>query len=245
MNGPHHTHYYITSPEDILDSFGTIEFATNQAWDALMREELLVSGMVNGYQVTFLNPNKELEVTKYFNKDPVKGVIAKLQPPPATFNGLEKRFEIVTENAWPNQGTYYLCTLVGDPASWVALFRSKPNKKATRMNFGSLEDRDSKITKMWKTIHSLGKRELTFYKKQAEDMDQKAFGNNRQPATASFSIFCYLGWLKEVKQHGKTIYYSLDKDNLHDALVSGRAYACHMCAKVYLERYCDNCKTNI
>ena len=182
---------------------------------------------------------------RYYNQEPAEEVMAKLQPPPSTFEGLEVRHTIITENAWPNQGTYYLCTQIGNPAYWLFLFRSKPNKPVTRTNLGSLEDRDSRISKMWKIIHGLGKTQLTFYKKQAEDLDQRTFGNNRQPATASFNIFYYLGWLKEVKRRGKQVFYALDKDAVHDALMDHDAYVCRGCSRIYRARYCDHCESAI
>ena len=239
------TWYYIANISEILDSFGKIEYTANEAWDQLVADELLVTSMVNGRQAIFLNPNKQLEITKYFNQEPVGEVRERLAPSPSTFENLDRRFEIVTENAWPNQGTYYLCTQVGDPMHWVALYRSKPNKRPTRMNFGSLRDRGSRITKMWNVIRGLGRRETPFYKKQAEDIDQQIFGNNRQPAVAVFGIFNYLGWIKEVERRGKRIFYALDQDNLYDDLMDSRGHVCYGCGRVCPDRYCVFCENSI
>lgn len=237
--------YYITDTSDILGSFGTIEYAANIAWEQLLSDGLLVSDQIAGRSAIFLNPNKQLEIIKYFNQEPVDEVRAMLEPPPATFKKLDRRFEIVTENAWPNQGTYYLCTQVGDPTFWVALFRSKPDKKPTRMNLGSIKNADSKLAKMWHIIYDLGKRETSFYKKQAEDLDQSAFGNNRQRGVAAFGIFQRLGWIKEVERHGKKIIYALDKTNLYDAFMKNQGRVCHTCARVCINGYCDDCQSNI
>ncbi|MDE0396198.1 MAG: hypothetical protein OXL96_00180 [Candidatus Poribacteria bacterium] len=240
-----HSSYYITDLKPILDSFGRIEYNANLAWEALLHDGLLVTDTINGQEAIHLNPHKELEIMKYFNKDPAEEVMAGLQPPASDFEGLEKRINVITENAWPNQGTYYLCTLIGNPASWVFLFRSKPNKPTTRTNLGSLTDKDSRITKMWKIVRDLGQGEREFYKKQAEDLDQRTFGNNRQPATAAFNIFVYLGWIREFRRRGKQVFYLLAKADLHDAFVNGQAYVCHECSKIYSNRYCDSCEKPI
>ena len=239
------TFYYITDPQQILDSFGNIEFTGNTAWEELLNDEILVSSIIDNRHAIHLNLNKHLEIRNYYNTEPVEEVMARLQPPPSTFEGLEQRHIVVTENAWPHQGTYYLCTLIGNPASWVALYRSKPNKGTTRMNFGSLQDRDSKITSMWNTIRGLGRREPIFYKKQAEDENQQAFGNNRQPATASFNIFCYLGWIREVERRGKRVFYSLNDAGLYDELMNNQAHVCRGCSRICRDRYCDECESPI
>ena len=237
--------YYITDPSEILDSFGKIEFAANNAWEQLIEDELLVTSIVNGRKTTFLNHNKQLEIIKYFNQEPVDEVRERLKPSQDNFENLNERFTIVTENAWPNQGTYYLCTQMDDPTFWVALYRSKPHKKPTRINLGSLTNNESRITRMWEVIRSLGNENTTFYKKQAEDLDQQAFGNNRQPAVAAFGIFTYLGWIKEVERRGKSIIYELDKDNLYDNLINNRGHICLRCGRVLPDRYCTFCNSPI
>lgn len=234
--------YHITDMDDILNSFGDIEFTANTAWDELVADELLVVDLVNDRRVIFLNSNKQLEIMEYFNQEPVDEVRAMLEPPSSTFDGLDRRLDYVTENAWPNQGTYYLCTRVGDPADWVSIYRSKPHKKPTRVNLGSLRDNESRIVKMWRIICDVGGRGNIFYKKQAEDRDQRVFGNNRQPATAAFCIFTYLGWIREVSRHGRRVTYALDNTSLYDALANNRGYVCHECARVCLGGRCDNCQ---
>lgn len=241
----HPTFYYIRHPEEILNSFGNIEYTGNTAWEELLRDEILVTSVIENHSVIHLNLNKHLEIRNLYNTEPVEEVMAKLQPPPSTFVGLEQRYSIVTKNAWPHQGTYYLCTLIENPVSWVALYRSKPNKSVTRMNFGSLQEEDSKITRMWRTIYSVGRREQKFYKKQAEDENQQAFGNNRQPATAAFNIFCYLGLIKEIERHGKRIFYALDDTRLYEELISKRAHVCRGCSRICRDKYCDGCQSPI
>lgn len=241
----HPTFYYITNPQEILDSFGSIEYNGNQAWDQLREDEILVSSVIDNRTVIHLNLNKELEIRNLYNTEPVEEVMAKLQPPPSTFDGLDIRHSFVTENAWPNQGTYYLCTKVGDPTYWVAIYRSKPNKKPTTMRFGSLRDDDSKIVSMWNTICDVARQEPKLWRKRAEDENQWAFGNNRQPGTATFNIFCYLGLLSEVERKGKRVFYSLDDVRLYDELRANHAHMCRGCARICRDRYCDHCKAPI
>lgn len=236
-----HQAYRIRDVSEILNSFGRIELAANTAWDQLFEDELLVKNTVTGGDYICLNPNKQLEIMKYYNKEPVEEVRTRLEPSVVNFENLERHFEIVTEKAWPNQGTYYLCTRTGDPTDWVALFRSKPHKNPTRMNLGSLKNPESRITRMWGIVRDLGKDGSTFYKKQAEDLDQKAFGNNRQPGTAAFGIFCHLRWIREVERCGAKIFYALDQDNIYDDLVNGDGHVCFRCARVSHDPYCDFC----
>ena len=236
-----HQAYRIRDVSEILNSFGSIELAASNAWEQLLEDELLVKSMADGVKYTYLNPNKQLEIMRYYNKEPVDEVRARLEPSAVNFENLERRLDHTTEKAWPNQGTYYLCTHVADPTDWTALFRSKPNKKPTRINLGSLKDPESKITRMWNVIRGLGKDGSTFYKKQAEDLDQKAFGNNRQPGTAAFEIFKHLGWIKEVERRGTQIFYKLDQDSLYDDLINNRGYVCFRCARVWPGPYCDVC----
>ena len=237
--------YRIRNVEEILDSFGRIELAANDAWDQLIENKLLVENTVGTINYIFLNPNKQLEIMGYYNKEPVDEVRARLEPSVVNFQNLERRFEIVTEKAWPNQGTYYLCTQIGDPTDWMALFRSKPHKDPTRIKLGSLKDPESRIMRMWSIIRDLGKDRSTFYKKQAEDLDQTAFGNNRQPGTAAFSVFCHLGWIKKVKRHGVRVFYMLDQDSLYDDLVNDNGHVCFRCARVSHDPYCDFCNMQI
>ena len=233
--------YRIRDVSEILNSFGRIELAANDAWEQLFEDELLVKNMVGGIEYIFLNPNKQLEIVRYFNQEPVDEVRARLEPSVADFKDLERRFEVTTEKAWPNQGTYYLCTRVGNPMYWMALFRSKPHKKPTRIKLGSLKDPESRIRKMWSVIRDLGENGSIFYKKKAEDLDQKAFGNNRQPGTAAFSIFSHLGWIKAVERRGSRVFYTLDQDNLYDDLVNDCGHVCFRCARVSHDPYCDFC----
>ena len=233
--------YRIRDVSEMLNSFGRIELTASNAWEQLLEDKLLVKNTTNDIEYIYLNPNKQLEIMKYYNKEPVDEVRARLEPSAANFENLERRFEHTTEKAWPNQGTYYLCTQVGDPTYWVALFRSKPHKTPTRMKLKSLKDPEARITIMWSVIRNLGANGSTFYKKQAEDLNQRAFGNNRQPGTAAFEIFKYLGWIKEVERRGAQVFYMLDQDSLYDDLVNDRGHVCFGCARVCHDPYCDVC----
>ena len=237
--------YHISDVREILDSFGPIEFAANKAWDRLVDAKILkIEDDTNQRRIS-LNLEKQYEITEYYKQEPVEEVKTKLMPDPHTFKGLERRHEVVTENTWPNQGTYYLCTQSEDVTAWTYIYRSKPTNKPTRVKLGSLLNPDSKIRRMWVAVQSIGQDGSVFYKKQAEDLDQRAFGNNRQGAVAAFNIFVYLGWIKAVKRTGKQVFYKLDRTELYDALVSGQGHTCGRCSRVCLDRYCAKCSVHI
>ena len=116
------------------------------------------------------------------------------------------------------------CTKDGDPDYWRVVIRTKPNAQPTAIVLGSLADKESKISKMWKVILKVWKNNNNqpIYKKMAEDEDQKIFSNNRQPSTADFSIFEHLRWLKEVGKKSNTIYYNITDENVHDKFLKDR-----------------------
>jgi hypothetical protein len=119
------------------------------------------------------------------------------------------------------------------------------------MNLGSLLDKNSKISKMWKTIVQVwikNKRE-PIYKKLAENANQIDFSNNRQPSTAGFTIFQQLGWLKETEKKGNSYYYAVVDEKSHDKYLekhkNKQMPICPNCGQPAPNYFCFTCNQNV
>lgn len=157
--------------------------------------------------------NKKSEIRNFIRQEPFIERAKLVKPESKYFEGYDEQFIRSTERAWPNRGSYYYCTKKEDSKHWKVIIVTKPNTKTVTINFGSLADPKSRISKMWEVIFKIweNRKTDTIYKKMAEDKDQKLFGNNRQPSTAIFHIFEYLGWIKEVGKYRNSILYKVVK----------------------------------
>lgn len=78
---------------------------------------------------------------------------------------------------------------------------------------GSLEDKNSRITKIWRAVLKVSKinKDNQFIRKWVENIEQEACGNNRLPSRSAFQIFVHLNWLEVVGRKGNTVYYRVTK----------------------------------
>ena len=180
------------------------------ALQELIKDKIIIITEDNHEPQYYLdNQDKISEIRNFTRQEPFLERAQILTPPNNLFDGFEERFLRSTERAWPNRGTYYYYTKLDDSLHWKVIIITKPNAKPTTIDMGSLAEEESRISKMWKIILEVWKNKPsdTIYKKMAEDKDQKLFGNNRQPSTACFHIFEYLGKLKEVGKYRNSILY--------------------------------------
>ena len=64
--------------------------------------------------------------------------------------------------------------------------------KAYRIILGSFKDPQSRIDRIWKATTKIGKANPDgFRRKQVENIEQEACGNNRLPSKAAFDVFVF------------------------------------------------------
>lgn len=215
-----------------------------KAWEELIKSKIIIETNRNSGKSFILNTwEKATEIRNIFVTEPIPERAINVKPDKKYFENLVERFTHTTENAWPNQGTYYFCTREDDVYDWIVFFRSKPNKRHTTYNLGSIKDENSTISTMWKVIVNVWKdnEKQPVYKKMAEDRDQKTFGNNRQPATAGFAIFLKFGWIQEVSRRGKQIFYQIKDEEQHNKIIYGKIPMCPRCGLPAPGQFCLNC----
>lgn len=212
--------------EDIFRRFGNRNMKEYQeAFDSLVEDKILITEVSNDVRYYLLDfIDKASEIRDILRKEPFIERAKMFKPASTYFEGFTVKFTKVTERAWPNRGTYYCCVKNDDPDFWKVVIMTKPNIKPTTKILGSLTDKQSTITKMWKVILKIWKNndKNPIYKKMAEDAAQKIFGNNRQPTTAGFSIFEHYDWLKEVGKKGNIIYYQITDEDAYDKFLHDR-----------------------
>ena len=196
-----------------------------QAFGELVEDKIIIVDMSDTGEFYLLNfIEKPSEIREVLRKEPFIERAKTVKPEKKFFEGWVNVFERATERAWPNRGIYYYCTKKDNPDFWKVVIRTKPNVMPTTINLGDLKDPESRIAKMWKVILEVwitNNRE-PIWKKRAEDANQTVFGNNRQPATCGFQIFEYMGWLKEKRKKGNTIYYDIIDDQSYSNFLRER-----------------------
>ena len=239
------TGHLTTSLDELIQFYG---YRTDEnllpAFKELVTEKLLV-------KVTLLG-REHFKLNTWERADELEAFI--LHEPKISFELDKKYFEdiaqrdlYITENAWPNQGFYYACTKKDDPSHWTALITSKKYKRPTKIDFGSIAVKNSRIHKMWKTVVGVWNEndKKPVWKKLAEDKNQNDFGNNRQPATAAFQIFLYLGWIEKTHQKGKQVFYQIIKPKEIDKIITGDIPICYKCGRPAIGYYCPHCNLKL
>ncbi len=216
-----------------------------KAWNALIKSKIIIEANKTEGNLFLLNSwEKATEIRDIFVSEPIPERAVNIRPDKKYFENLVERFTHTTENAWPNQGTYYFSTKEDDPTHWTVFFRSKPNKKHTTYDLGSIKDKQSIISTMWTVIVQVWKdsKKQPIYKKMAEDKDQKTFGNNRQRGTAGFAIFLKFRWVKEVSRKGKQVFYQIVDEKAHNRILTKKIPICPRCGMPAPDNFCLNCK---
>ncbi len=129
------------------------------------------------------------------------------------FKNLRQEFKDASTRGYTNRGFYYFCTKIDDPNDWIVLIKTKPNARPYGIILGSLEAKDSRISKIWKATLKVSKinKGEPFIRKWVENIEQNACGNNRLPSRSAFQIFVHLGWLKVTTQKGNIKFYQVIK----------------------------------
>ncbi len=134
----------------------------------------------------------------------------KMQPENEKTKNLVSRFHEHTDQN-KGKGVYYFYTTKGDPDFWTVFARLDPKGEPHRYRLGSINDKESKLYKMWiATVKAwIDNDRQPIRRGMAEKLDQDAFGNNRQPGFASFKLFTFARWLKISYRNGTSVYYDV------------------------------------
>lgn len=213
----------------------------SKAFDNLVDKKLLSQVRLGSY---ILNVYEFMtEIRRMKDIEPIGSRSKEMLPMDSYFKGYTERFTLTTQNSWPYRGTYYCCTKDDDISNWKIIFRAKPTKNPTSYYIGSLFDKESTIISMWKTIIEVWQKNegKPIFKKMAEDVNQKSFGNNRQRGTAAFEIFQRFGWLHEETRKGKQIFYQIDKPDEYLDIINKKIPICPRCGLPAPDHFCLNC----
>lgn len=218
LRSPPNRLYKALTEDEVLSWFGNQGGEKlKEAFESLVTEKIIIqssSGEKRFYQLNLFE--KMSEIRNFIRREPFAERAGRVRPNQTFFKGLNELFTRATERAWPNRGTYYYCVKEDDPNFWIVLIVTRPTiTKPDRITLGSLKEKDSRISKMWRILIKVWRRnnKEPIWKKLAEDEDQQVYGNNRQPATCAFQIFEQLKWIKEVKKTGnKMLYQVVDED---------------------------------
>src|SRR5205807_299508 len=137
-----------------------------------------------------------------------KGNAELVQPDESETIGLKLVFTKPADQKLLHRGNYYYYVKEDNNSHWVVLQKTKIATPAYRIILGSEKDENSRICRIWKATVVIGKEnDMLVIRKQVEDKDQRACGNNRLPSKAAFDVFVHKGWLTEVSKKGRTITY--------------------------------------
>lgn len=214
-----YTKYRVSGKEEIFRGFGSnVDANADIAFMELITEGLIIkikSSVKQFYTIDFVDKMKEIK--DIIQGDSIEEKAQLIQPDETEFEGLTLMFSIASQRKYPNQGIYYYCINKDDESHWIILVKTRIAGKAARINLGSLKDLDSRISKILKATITVAKEseDGNLFRKQVEDREQKACGNNRQPSKAAFDIFVKLGFLTIVGQKRRqTTLYKLNEENI-------------------------------
>lgn len=160
--------------------------------------------------LTIFEREHQIDLRHILRYEILNNMALKMQPEIEKIQGLVSRFHEHTDQN-QGKGVYYFYTDKGDPDCWIVFARLDPKKEPYRYRLGAINDRESKLYKMWlATVQAWrDNNNEPIRRGMAEKLDQNAFGNNRQPGFASFKLFTYAGWLKIPHRNGTSVYYDI------------------------------------
>ena len=209
--------FRVKSEQEIFRYFASnFERNTQKAYEELIDAQIIqkyprvLGNAINTYYTLNFN-EKSQEIESIVKNEPFEATSSIIKPTNDDFKGLKEEFRDASTRGWPNRGFYYFCTKIDDPSYWIVLIKTKPNVKPYRIILESLEDKKSRISKIWKAVVKISKSKNhePFIRKWVENIEQKACGNNRLPSRSAFQIFVKLEWLKITERKGNTIYYQI------------------------------------
>lgn len=214
VRSSHFRLHAVTSKDVIFSHFGSHTDAnTDVAWSNLLANDLIIhiqDDILHTYKLNYLDVDKRTEIFNIINEDKIhKAEI--MQPDEKETKELVFQFTPKVDPRIQNRSTYYHYVKIDDSDFWITLVKKRITTKSTKIIMGSFHDENSKIRKIVEAVKIIASRndDGTFFRKQVEDIEQKACGNNRQPSKAAFEIFLHKGWIEEVDKKGRTKVYRL------------------------------------
>ena len=206
--------YQSVEKKKIFQNFGQhIDDNLEKALNYLVADNIIIPIVSKEKTFYTINPKKLDGIIAELNSTP-EGTSEIIQPYDKNFKNLIYQFETERDKANPNKGKYYHFTEINDNSSWVTIVKSKNGIKSTKLKDGSLNDPKSRLSRILKSIKKItnSSPSKTFIKKDIEDDEPAACGNNRQYSTAAFDIFLHEGIIQEVSSKGNSKYYCLGKE---------------------------------
>ena len=204
---------HITYGSEIEDQFtGHIDPNYHPALDELIRDGIVEKFEQDGKIGHSLDVEKHRDKIIYLLRaDNDEHKAALIKPTIQEFKGLILKFNNASERKYPNQGIYYYCVKEADPTCWIVLIKHTPSKKAMRVILGSFDDKESRLSRIWAATKLAWKLygESPIVRKNVEDLEQKACGNNRIPSKCAFDIFVHIGRLRIDGQKGLSKQYKM------------------------------------
>ena len=207
--------YQSVEKAKIFQNFGQhVEDNLEHALNSLVADNVIIPIISKDKIFYTINPKKLDEIITELNSTP-EGTSEIIQPYEKNFTKLVYQVESERDKANPNKGKYYHFTERNDNSSWVTIVKGKNGYKSTKLKLGSQNDPKSRLSKILKSINKItnSSPNKTFIKKNVEDDEPDACGNNRQYSTAAFDIFLHEGKIQEVSSKGNSKLYCLGKKN--------------------------------
>lgn len=206
--------YRASGKGEIFRNFGAnIDPNADIAFLELLQEKIMLhinSGLKSYYILDFVD--KKEAVRLILRGETEKGKLELVQPDESETIDLKLIFTKSADPKLLHRGNYYYYVKENDETFWVVLQKTQINTPAYRIVLGSEKDENSRICRIWKTTAEIGRTNTGLViRKQVEDRNQKACGNNRLPSKAAFDIFVHKKLLSEVSKKGRTITYRLNK----------------------------------
>lgn len=206
--------YRIQKESTVFRHFaGNFDANAQAAYEQLRQEGVIreyAGGSEKFYGLDFIHKIKEIDLLVEDN--PAAETAGMIRPSDDEVKDLNYMFWDRTRGR-PNSGYYYFYTKKDDSDYWVVMIRTKPGAKPYKIIMGSITDKNSRISKIWRATTKVAEMNKgPFIRKWVENMDQQACGNNRLPSRAAFKIFEHLGRLEEVYTRGRVAYYRVAGD---------------------------------
>lgn len=202
----------VTRKEEIFESFGShLDANADIAFISLINDGLILHLTSNGDDFFTIDIfEKREQILRIIQEEDLDTKSEMMQPDESETTGLVHQFTTRGFREYPAQSSYYYYTKQDDDSDWIALHKTKPVGKAHRIILGSFKDQKSRVARIWKATTKIGKDNPDgFRRKQVENIEQQACGNNRLPSKAAFDVFVFKKWLVEEKR-GKSTFYKLN-----------------------------------
>lgn len=127
------------------------------------------------------------------------------QPVRDGLNGYRYEFAIPSNWKYSNRRVFYYYTKNQDHTYWVVEVRGKSvNKSREKIPLGSFNKFDFKISCNWRATQLIAKesKDGTFVRKDVENVEPTACGNNRSPSGAAFRLFQRLNLIQLFEDRG-------------------------------------------